>query len=176
MTRSRKTAEATSEPQKFMATADEIIEHAKATLGAEVVNDSAQFPAEQPTVPGEAQAAQTQKKPFQPVRGWTSRNKQPVQYRKLTDADLGIILFKFVLPEGQNTLAPDVKDILDAYKRYPETGEPTGLHFENSGKHGKIWVLKNTTEGRAIADKIDQALLKLAAKHDLQQQQQSAAR
>ena len=87
------------------------------------------------------------------------------------DSDLGIILFKFVLPEGQNTLAPDVKDVLDAHKRYPETGEPTGLHFENSGKHGKVWVLKNTNEGRAVADKIDQALQKLAAKHDLQAQQ-----
>ena len=88
-----------------------------------------------------------QKKPFQPVRGWTTRTKQPVQYRKLTDSDL------------------------DAHKRYPETGEPTGLHFENSGKHGKVWVLKNTNEGRAVADKIDQALQKLAAKHDLQEQQ-----
>jgi hypothetical protein len=174
MTRSRKTGEASSEPQQLSPTADEMIEHAKATLGAEVVSDSSQFPAEQPPETGEPQAAQVQKKTFQPVRGWTTRNKQPVQYRKLTDADLGIILFKFVLPEGQNTLAADVKDILDAHKHYPETGEPTGLHFENSGKHGKIWVLKNTTEGRAIADKIDQALLKLAAKHDLQEQQSAA--
>jgi hypothetical protein len=31
--------------------------------------------------------------------------------------------------------------------------------------------LKNTNEGRAVADKIDQALQKLAAKHDLQEQQ-----
>ncbi len=171
MTRSRKAEETTSEPQQVSPTADEIIEHAKETLGAEEVSDSAQVPAEQPTVTGEAHAAQVQKKPFQPVRGWTTRNKQPVQYRKLTDADLGVILFKFVLPEGQNTLAADVKDILDAHKRYPETGEPTGLHFENSGKHGKVWVLKNTNEGRAVADKIDQALQKLAAKHDLQERQ-----
>jgi hypothetical protein len=174
MTRSRKIEEATSEPQQLSPSADEIIEHAKETLGANVVGDSSQFPAERPPETGEARAAQVQKKPFQPVRGWTTRNKQPVQYRKLTDADLGIILFKFVLPEGQNTLAPDVKDILDAHKRYPETGEPTGLHFENSGKHGKVWVLKNTNEGRAVADKIDQALQKLAAKHDLQEQQSAS--
>ena len=174
MTRSRKTAEATGEPQQIDPAAHELIEHAKATLSAEVVNEPSPFPGEQPTETGTAHAAQVQKKPFHPVRGWTTRNKQPVQYRKLTDADLGIILFKFVLPEGQTTLAPDVKDILDAHKKYPESGEPTGLHFENSGKHGKIWVLKNTAERRAIADKIDLALQKLAAKHDLQEQQAAA--
>jgi hypothetical protein len=75
------------------------------------------------------------------------------------------------LPEGQTKLPADVKDILDAHKKYPDSGEPTGLHFENSGKHGKIWVLKNTAEGRAIADKIDVALQKLAQKHDLQEEQ-----
>ena len=171
MTKSRKTAEANAEPEQISPAGDELIEHANETLGAEAASGSAQFPAEQPPQTGEAHAAQVQKKPFQPVRGWTTRTKQPVQYRKLTDTDLGVILFKFVLPEGQNTLAADVKDILDAHKRYPETGEPTGLHFENSGKHGKVWVLKNTNEGRAVADKIDQALQKLAAKHDLQEHQ-----
>jgi hypothetical protein len=171
MTKNRKTAEANAEPQQIGMAADEIIEHAQETLGAQAVNPPTQTPAEQPAETAEAEAVRSQKKPFQPVRGWTTRNKQPVQYRKLTDSDLGIILFKFVLPEGQNTLAADVKDVLDAHKRYVETGEPTGLHFENSGKHGKVWVLKNTNEGRAVADKIDQALQKLAAKHDLQEQQ-----
>jgi hypothetical protein len=168
MTRSRKTAEVAGETQQPDIGGDTLIEHAKAALGAEVVNEPSPFPPEQPTDTGSSQADQVQKKPFQVVRGWTTRNKQPVQYRKLSDADLGIILFKFVLPEGQNTLPADVKDILDAHKKYPDSGEPTGLHFENSGKHGKIWVLKNTPEGRAIADKIDAALQKLAAKHDLQ--------
>ena len=87
---------------------------------------------------GQAAACATEKptkKPFQVVRGWTSRNKAPVQYRKLTDADLNTIIFKFVLPkddEGKERMPADIKDILDAHKRYPETGEPTGLHFENS--------------------------------------------
>jgi hypothetical protein len=174
MTKSRKTAEANAEPQQVGAATDEIIEHAQETLGAQPVNTPAQVPVDQPAETANAAAAQQQKKPFQPVRGWTTRNKQPVQYRKLTDSDLGIILFKFVLPEGQNTLTTDVKDVLDAHKRYAETGEPTGLHFENSGKHGKVWVLKNTNEGRAVADKIDQALQKLAAKHDLQEQQSAS--
>jgi hypothetical protein len=174
MTKNRKTAEAAAEPQQIGAATDEVIDHAKETLDAQAVNTPAQVPAEQqPAETANAEAVPSQKKPFQPVRGWTSRTKQPVQYRKLVDSDLGVILFKFVLPEGQNTLAPDVKDILDAHKRYAETGEPTGLHFENSGKHGKVWVLKNTNEGRAVADKIDQALQKLAAKHDLQEQQAS---
>jgi hypothetical protein len=171
MTKTRKTAEATAEAQQIGAATDEVIDNAKETLVAQPVNPPAQLPADQPAQTATSEAAQQQKKPFQPVRGWTTRNKQPVQYRKLTDSDLGIILFKFVLPEGQNTLAADVKDVLDAHKRYAETGEFTGLHFENSGKHGKVWVLKNTNEGWAVADKIDQALQKLAAKHDLQEQQ-----
>ena len=174
MTKSRKTAEANAEPQQIGAATDEIIEQEKETLGAEAVNPPAQPPADQPAQTAAAETAQPQKKPFQPVRGWTTRTMQPVQYRKLVDSDLGIILFKFVLPEGQNSLAPDVKDVLDAHKRYAETGEPTGLHFENSGKHGKVWVLKNTNEGRAVADKIDQALQKLAAKHDLQAKQSAS--
>jgi hypothetical protein len=126
---------------------------------------------------GEQSTAETEKpakKPFQVVRGWTSRNKAPVQYRKLTDADLNTIIFKFVLPkddEGKERMPADIKDILDAHKRYPETGEPTGLHFENSNKHGKSWVIRNDAEGRAIADKVDYALQKLAAKHDLQAEQ-----
>src|ERR1700733_15214002 len=114
------------------------------------------------------------KTPFRVVRGGTSRNKAPVQYRKLTDADLNTIIFKFVLPkdgEGKERMPADIKDILDAHKRYPETGEPTGLHFENSAKHGKAWIIKNNAEGRAIADKVDFALQKLAAKHELQAEQ-----
>jgi hypothetical protein len=121
-----------------------------------------------------AATEQPAKKPFQVVRGWTTRNKAPVQYRKLTDADLNTIIFKFVLPkddEGKERMPADIKDILDAHKRYPETGEPTGLHFENSNKHGKSWVIRNDPEGRAIADKVDFALQKLAAKHDLQAEQ-----
>ena len=39
MAKSRKTAEATSEHQQLGAAADAVIEHAKATLGAEVVNE-----------------------------------------------------------------------------------------------------------------------------------------
>src|SRR5258708_37136833 len=108
MTRSRKPGEATSEPQQLGGAADAVIERAKATMGAEVVNEPSPFPAEQPTDTGTAHADQVQKKPFQPVRGWTTRNKQPVQYRKLTDADLGIILFKLVLRDGRNPLPPDV--------------------------------------------------------------------
>jgi hypothetical protein len=50
-------------------------------------------------MPENGHAAQVEKKPFQVVRGWTTRNKAPVQYRKLTDADLNTIIFKFVLPK-----------------------------------------------------------------------------
>jgi hypothetical protein len=174
MTRSRKTAEATSETQQIDPAAHELIEHAKATLGAAVVNEQSPFPGEQPTDTGTTHADQVQKKPFQVVRGWHTRNKPPVQFRRLHDADLGVIVFKFVLPkddQGKERMPADIKDILDAHKKYPESGEPTGLHFENNRKHGKVWILPDDSAGRAIADKMAYALEKLAAKHDLQEQQ-----
>jgi len=174
MTRSRKTAESTSETQQPGDDAVAVIEHAKAALGAEVVNEPSQFPPQQPTDTGTAHADQVQKKPFQVVRGWHTRNKPPVQFRRLHDADLGIIAFKFVLPkddQGKERMPADIKDILDAHKKYPETGDPTGLHFENNRKHGKVWILPDDPAGRAIADKMANALEKLAAKHDLQEQQ-----
>ena len=67
MTKSRKTEAATTEPQQLGAAADEVIERAKETLGAEAANQPSQFPAERPTVTGNAEAALSQKKPFQPV-------------------------------------------------------------------------------------------------------------
>ena len=167
MTKSKK-AEALSEPQQPEPASDQAIEAAPAGDPSQAATEP--FPPTTDTTP----AAGPQKKPFQVVRGWTSRNKPPVQYRKLTDADLGIIFFKFVLPKDQATLPPDIKDILDAHKRYPDSGEPTGLHFENSAKHGKVWIIKNTAEGRAIADKIDFALQKLAEKYELQAKQSAA--
>jgi hypothetical protein len=174
MTRSRKAVEATNETQQLDSAADAVIEHAKATLGAEAVNEPSQFPPEQPTDTGTAHAAQVQKKPFQVVRGFHVRNKPPVQFRRLHDADLGIIVFKFILPKddhGKERMPADIKDILDAHKKYPETGEATGLHFENNRKHGKAWILPDDPAGRAIADKMAYALEKLAAKHELQEQQ-----
>ena len=97
--------------------------------------------------------------------GPSARTSSPCAYRKLTDADLGVILFKFVLPDGQNTLPVDIKAILDVHKHYPNSGEPTGLHFEDSRKHGKVWVIRNDTEGRDVAAKIDIALQKLAPRN-----------
>lgn len=177
MTKTRKTAEAASEPQQLGAPADTVIEQVKEALGAEVVNEPSQFPAEQPADTGTAHAAEVQKKPFPVVRGWHTRSKPPVQFRRLHDADLGIIAFKFILPKDEQNkerMPADIKDILDAHKKYPETGEPTGLHFENNRKHGKVWILPDDPAGRAIADKMAYALEKLAAKHDLQEQQAAA--
>jgi hypothetical protein len=179
MSKSRKAAEVPSETQQPADATTAVIEHAKATMNAEVVTEPSPFPPEQPASAETNHVAQVEKKPFPVVRGWHTRNKPPVQFRRLHDADLRIIVFKFVLPKDENDkerMPVDIKDILDAHKKYPETGDPTGLHFENNRKHGKVWVLPDDPAGRAIADKMAIALEKLAAKHDLQAEQAAASR
>ena len=43
-------------------------------------------------------------------------------------------------------------------------GNPTGLKFQDTRKHGKIWTTPNDAEGRMLADKIDFRLSELAHK------------
>jgi len=45
-------------------------------------------------------------------------------------------------------------------------GKPTGLKFQDTRTHGKIWTIPNDVEGRALADKIDFRLSELAQKMD----------
>src|SRR6266851_9996450 len=102
--------------------------------------------------PGE-ESAEKPKREFQVVRGWTSRLQGPVKYRKFSDADLKIVAFKFHV--GANEKLPDeVLTIMREHKQ-DKDGNPNGLKFQDSRKHGKIWSVPNDVEGRTLADKID---------------------
>jgi hypothetical protein len=81
-------------------------------------------------------------------------------------------LFKFELAPGQSDLPQGVYDILHELKyldRNPVTGHgsgrcPTGLAFNRSKKHGRVWVLPDNPTGRTAADIIDAKLRDLAHK------------
>ena len=96
------------------------------------------------------------------VRGWSSRLTGPLQYRKFTDANLKIIGFKFNL-DDQEKLPPEALEVMREHKKDAD-GNPTGLKFQNTRTHGKIWQIPNDAEGRVLADKIDFRLSELAQK------------
>ena len=108
-------------------------------------------------------------------RSWTERFTGPVRYRRFTDLDAGgrpSIFFKFELAPGQSDLPQGVYDILHEMKyldRNPADHEhgqkpcPTGLAFNRSKKHGRVWRLPDTAVGRTAADIIDGKLRDLAA-------------
>jgi hypothetical protein len=102
------------------------------------------------------------KRPFQVVRGWTQRFTGPVKYRKFTDADMNIIAFKFNLEPGEK-MPEEVLAVMREFKQ-DKDGNPTGLQFQETRKHGKIWAIPNDLEGRMLADKIDYRLSQVAHK------------
>ena len=131
-------------------------------------NDLVDFPpAEETTAntqerqPGDESTDQP-KRPFEPVRGWTQRYAGPVRYRKFTDATLKIIAFKFDVPANEK-LPDEVLAVMRDHKQ-DKDGNPTGLKFQDTRKHGKIWAIPSDVEGRALADKIDFRLSELAQK------------
>ena len=111
--------------------------------------------------PGDEPAEQA-KREFQPVRGWTQRFTGPLKYRKFTDANFKIIAFKFDIPANE-TLPEEALAVMRDSKK-DKDGNATGLEFQNHRKHGKIWVIPNDAEGRALADRIDLKLSEIAQK------------
>jgi hypothetical protein len=102
------------------------------------------------------------KRPFQPVRGWTRRLTGPVKYRKFTDANLKIIAFKFNIPDNEKP-PEEILAVMRDHKA-DKDGTPTGLRFQATRTHGKVWTIPNDVEGRTLADRIDYQLEKLAHK------------
>ena len=84
-----------------------------------------------------------------PVRPWSERYDLGVRYQVLTDSRLGKIIIKFKLPDGEKTPPEDVLAVMRAAKANGD-GSATGLRFEDSRFHGKVWTLPNDPEGRAI--------------------------
>ena len=86
---------------------------------------------------------------------------------KFSDANMKIVAFKFDLPkDGTGKEEPMPEPVLTLLRdnKKDENGNDTGLRFENTRKHGKIWMLPNDPEGRALADKLDYHLGELAHK------------
>jgi hypothetical protein len=110
------------------------------------------------------ESQQQTKRPFEPVRGWTTRLTGPVRYRKFTDANLGIIAFKFDVADDEK-LPDEVLAVMRDHK-LDKGNNQTGLKFQNLRTHGKIWTIPNDVEGRTLADKIDFRLSELAKKMD----------
>jgi hypothetical protein len=140
-------ARRSAEPEQIGGAVDQVLNQAQQLTEGEVPNET--------------------KRPFQVVRGWTTRTQQPVKYQKFSDANMEIVAFKFDFPkdpEGKETglPAPVLKLLHD--NLVDENGTATGLEFKNTRKHGKIWQLPNDSEGRALADKIDYHLGDLAHK------------
>jgi len=129
--------------------------------GANPATDPAAVPAAEERQAGD-ESPEKPKRPFEPVRGWTSRLTGPLQYRKFTDANLKVIAFKFNL-EADEKLPEEALAVMRDHKQDKE-GKPTGLKFQDTRTHGKIWTIPNDVEGRALADKIDFRLSELAQK------------
>lgn len=103
-------------------------------------------------------------------RGWTVR-LAGIRYRRFSDLDAGgrpSIFFKFELPPGQTDVPQKVYEILHELKYLPPSRGhnkpcPTGLQFNRSKKHGRVWVMPDNSTGRTAADCIDSRLRLLAA-------------
>jgi hypothetical protein len=135
-----------------------LAEEAQEQMQPENATGSTQADARQP---GDEPPEET-KRPFEPVRGWTSRFTGPVKYRKFSDANLRIIAFKFDVPANEK-LPEEVLAVMREHK-LDKAGNPTGLKFQDTRTHGKIWSIPNDAEGRTLADKIDFRLSELAQK------------
>ena len=100
-----------------------------------------------------------------PVRSWSQRHTGPVRYHVLTDSRINKIVIKFNLAEGEKTPPDEVLAVMRAAKANGD-GSPTGLKFEDSRLHGKVWTLPSDPEGRAILAAIQTKLDELGAQPD----------
>jgi len=110
-----------------------------------------------------------------PGRSWTERFSGPIRYRRFTDTDPSgkpCIFFKFELAPDQSDLPQEVYDVLHEMKHMePRPGhglkpQHTGLAFDRSKKHGRVWRMPDTPTARTAADIIDAKLADLAAELD----------
>jgi len=101
-------------------------------------------------------------------RTWTQRCTGQVSFTRFSAADSGgrlRILYSIHLGPGQEKAPQEVQEVFHAHK-VNKDGKPTGLKLVNDRTHGKVWVLPNNPSGRAIADRLDLALLELGARLD----------
>jgi hypothetical protein len=160
MSKRRNAAEAVAETaETFEPAADQSQAAGLADATASIAQQAGDITQERQ--PGD-EPAEKAKRPYNPVRGWTSRFTGPVKYRKLVDESMKIIAFKFNLAENEKLPEPVLA--LMRENKQDASGQPTGLKFQTTRKHGKIWTIPNDVEGRTLADKIDFRLNQLAEK------------
>jgi hypothetical protein len=120
-----------------------------------------------PTPPAAAEAPASQPEAERPQRqpgarrSWTEKYTGPLQYELFTAGKA--IMFRFKLPKGQDKPVDEALEIMRSHKQNAE-GIATGLHFQDSRMHGKVWIIPNDPEGRELAGKIDMELTKVARK------------
>jgi hypothetical protein len=131
---------------------------ADATAADQITDDVGEFP------PSDTETAEPKaQRKYNPVRSWSHRIEGPARYEVLTDSRINKIIIKLKLNEGEKTPAEDVLAIMRAAKVNGD-GSSTGLRFEDSRLHGKVWTLPNDPEGRAILAGIEMKLEELGAK------------
>jgi hypothetical protein len=117
-----------------------------------------------------------EKPPFNPVRGWASKNDGPNKFDLVTDANRyvdgvrGAIVFTFPLERGQFKPSDEVLEVMSKYKK-DGRGNSTGLKYiQGFGQHGNAWVLPDNYDGRGLKDKILADLMALGAEKVEQEQ------
>jgi hypothetical protein len=119
----------------------------------------------QPATPAEPQGPQRQ---YKARVSWAEQYTGPLQYEMFTAGKK--IMFRFKLPKGQDKPTDEVLEVMRWHKQtQDEPPQPTGLKYENTRTHGKVWSIPNDPEGRELAGNIDRALSKLATKMELAQ-------
>jgi hypothetical protein len=122
--------------------------------------------------------APAEKKPFNPIRPWASKNEGDHKFNLVTDmnrfapgsSQRGAIVFTFPLERGQFKPSEEVLKVMDDHKK-DGRGNPTGLRYvQGFGSHGNAWVLPDNYDGRGVKDKIVAALMELGAEQAAQEQ------
>ena len=128
------------------------------TAAAEPAAQAPMPAADAPASPAVPEKSQRQ---FGGRRSWVEQYTGPLQYEMFTVGKT--IMFRFKLPKWQDKPVEEALEIMRSHKQTPE-GQPTGLRFEDTRMHGKIWTIPNDPEGRELAQKIEVELTKVARK------------
>jgi hypothetical protein len=114
-------------------------------------------------------------------RIWAERYSGPFRYRRFTDTGVGkdgpmdCIFFKVEVPPNHPEVETTVYEVFNGAKKLPRLSpgqsgyRHTGLSFSREPRHGRVWRLPDTPEGRNTADVIQARLDELAEKLKMEQ-------
>ena len=103
-------------------------------------------------------------RPFNARRSWMEQYTGPLQYELFTVGKT--IMFRFRVARAGQDKPAGTKHLETGMRSHKQTleGQPTGLRFEDTRMHGKVWTIPNDPEGRELAGQIDMELTKVARK------------